>query len=80
MSYDVLLFFNQGVSKVIRIMCQGPQSLGLQRSCLISSKKKSAVWPVPSHLCFHLTPVFSSIQSCLQSCAPIPHLSFFAPA
>lgn len=72
----------QGVSMAIRVMCQGPQSLGLERSWLISRMKKSAVWPVPSHPCFHsstrllLSPVLSSGCFCSTSSSifPVLHL------
>lgn len=82
----------QGVSMAIRVICQGPQSLGLERSWLISRMKKSAVWPVPSSPCSphtHLFP-FSNLASSLllplhpptkSSISPpaclIPHLAIY---
>lgn len=58
-------------------MCQGPKSLGLERSWLISRMKKSAVWPVPSHPCSHPSAIFPPLQSCLQSSPALPPILHF---
>lgn len=65
----------QGVSMAIRVICQGPRSLGLERSWLISRMKKSAVWPRPSGHGFHTHFSFSPISS--SSIAALPLLCVF---
>lgn len=70
----------QGVSMAIRVICQGPRSLGLERSWLISKMKKSAVWPRPSGCGFHTHFSFSPISSSSIAALP-PSLRLpFSPA
>lgn len=73
----------QGVSMAIRVICQGPQSLGLERSWLISRMKKSAVWPVPSSPCSpntHLFPFSNLASSLLLPLHPPTHQILHLPS